>query len=744
MQSSFGRISLNFNYLPILRNTSVAKQCISRFLVVSVCLFCIQSVFASAISPTNLLNKLQAGQAVDLIIEYESTAIEQEASKRRKLNPNHFDDASILGYKSTQYQLLKQKVDSELPSTDLAKVKEYSHLPMSVLHVSSLTALNGLTAHLKIKAIYENGQAHRVLAQSLPLINQPVVAAAGEQGSGTTVAVIDDGIDFTNAAFGSCTAPSVPATCSVSTSILFGTGTTNTTHGTNVSAIVLGVAPASKIAMLNAFSGATASFADIISAINWAIANQSTYNIVAINMSLGDGTQNTSPCYTGNAFSTPIKNANNAKIAVVAAAGNDAYINALGSPACTPGVISVGAVYDSNLNNQGYPNGVIWGTNLCTDTTTAADKVTCFSDSASFLTMLAPGALITAAGITDGGTSQASPHVAGAVAVLRSAFPTESLAQTQTRMTSSGVMITDSRNGIITPRLNLLAAARPANDLFANRFSITGSSGSTSGTNQLATKETGEPNHVGNSGGSSIWWKWTAPSNGQVSLDTKGSGFNSLLAVYTGASVSALTPISSNSTIGGTSSLLFEAHAGTEYEMAVDGANGVAGNAVLNWGLNTVATANLSISLSGPPTATDGTPTGFTLNISNAGPQIATNVVSTIALPSGASFVSGTTGCSATTTTITCLSGSIANGGSVTLLINILWNNSVATETLSASVTSDLPNPTPANSTSKVQVAVSNNNADNDVPALPFWAELILATILGGITLAAQRKNGSS
>jgi uncharacterized repeat protein (TIGR01451 family) len=745
MQPSFGKISTNSVKNNTQRKIALAKLRICQLMIVFVCIFCIQSVFAAANPPANLVNKLQAGQAVDFIIEYESTAIEKEAANRRQLNPDHVDDEKILDYKSTQYKLLKQQVDSELPSTDLIKVKEYSHLPMSFLHVSSLAALAGLRAHSKIKAIYENGQAHRVLAQSLPLIYQPAVAVAGDQGSGTTVAVIDDGIDYTNTTFGSCTAPGVPATCHVSTSLLFGTGSTDTTHGTNVSAIVLGVAPASNIAMLNAFSGTSANFSDIISAINWTIANRKIYNIVAINMSLGDGTQNTSPCSTNNAFLTPITNAINAKISVVAAAGNDNYISALGSPACTPGVISVGAVYDSNLSNQGYPYGVIWGNapNTCTDSVTGADKVTCFSDSASFLTMLAPGALITAAGIIEGGTSQATPHVAGAVAVLRAVFPSETLTQTQTRLTGSGVMITDSRNGIIKPRLNLLAAARPANDLFANRSSITGTSGSASGTSLLATKETGEPNHVGNSGGSSIWWKWTAPSAGQVSLDTKVSGFDTALAVYTGSSVSALVPIASNYTAGGMSNLLFEAKAGTEYEIAVDGANGAAGSAILNWSLNTTAAANLSVNLSGPTAATDGTPAGFTLKISNAGPQAATNVVTTITLPAGASFVSGPAACSATATIVTCLSGTIANGASVSLLINIFWNNIIATETLTASVTSDLPNPVPSGSTSNVQIVISNNNNAADVPTLPFWAELILAMILGGIAIGVKRKKAS-
>jgi uncharacterized repeat protein (TIGR01451 family) len=201
-----------------------------------------------------------------------------------------------------------------------------------------------------------------------------------------------------------------------------------------------------------------------------------------------------------------------------------------------------------------------------------------------------------------------------------------------------------------------------------------------------------------------------------------------------------LTTIASNYTVGGTSSLLFEAKAGTEYEIAIDGANGAAGNAVLNWSLNTAAAANLSVNLSGPSAITDGAATGFTLKITNAGPQTATNVVTTIALPAGATFVSGPTGCSATATTVTCLSGTIANGANVSLLINMLWSNTVATETLTASVTSDLPNPAPAGNTSNVQVVISNSNNAADVPTLPFWAELVLATLLGGIAMTSRRK----
>ncbi len=693
-------------------------------------------VSAAAIVPANAINRLQAGHPVDLIVEYESSAIEQEATKRRKLAPRHVDDALILDYKAAQYRILKQQVDSASRSPEIQDKKDYSHLPMSLKHVQSIAALNSLKAQPGIKAVYEDGKAHHVLAQSLPLVNQPTVAAVGERGTGTTVAVIDDGIDYTKADFGSCTAPGSPSACHVIASLQFGTGTTDNSHGTNVAAIVLGMAPDTRIAMLNAFSGTAANFSDIISALNWAIANRSADNIVAINMSLGDGSLNTTPCSSGNPFATPLTNVINAGMSVVASAGNETYTNGLGKPACTPGVISVGAVYDSNFG------GITYGT-LCGDATTAADKVTCFSDSASFLTLLAPGALITAGGYTMGGTSQASPFVAGALAVLRSTFPAETLAQAQARLINSGTPVTDARNGLIKPRLNLLEAARPANDAFVNRILLSGSAGSTSGTSLLASKEAGEPNHAGNSGGASTWWKWTAPAAGQVSLNTHGSGFDTLLAVYSGTGVAALTPIAANDndgTSGNTSSLLFEAQAGTEYKIVVDGFNAAAGNVLLNWSLNTTAASNLSLNLSGPSNASPGSTVTYTVAVTNAGPQTATNVVTTLTLPGGTSFVSGSAGCTASGTTVTCNSGDIANGGSATLLIQLLWGNSVTTETLAASVSSDLPNPSTSGSSATIQVAIGGNS-DNDVPVLPWWGQLLLATVLGGVAIIARRKS---
>jgi len=123
----------------------------------------------------------------------------------------------------------------------------------------------------------------------------------------------------------------------------------------------------------------------------------------------------------------------------------------------------------------------------------------------------------------------------------------------------------------------------PANDLFANAQTINDCSGSVAGTNIAATRESGEPIHDpgGNPGASSVWYQWVAPTNGNVTISTIGSNFDTLLAVYTGTAVNSLTPIASNDDIvSGTnvqSRVNFNATAGTIYKIAVDGWGGDTG-----------------------------------------------------------------------------------------------------------------------------------------------------------------------
>src|SRR5688572_18885390 len=130
-----------------------------------------------------------------------------------------------------------------------------------------------------------------------------------------------------------------------------------------------------------------------------------------------------------------------------------------------------------------------------------------------------------------------------------------------------------------------IAQAQPANDLFANAWTLTGTTVTTNGSSSQpvnATKEAGEPNHAGFSGGRSVWFNWTAPVGGQTRIDTVGSAFNTLLGVYTGTSVSALTLVAANDNIGGglnTSRVEFSAVAGTTYRIAIDGRSNFGGGA---------------------------------------------------------------------------------------------------------------------------------------------------------------------
>ena len=125
----------------------------------------------------------------------------------------------------------------------------------------------------------------------------------------------------------------------------------------------------------------------------------------------------------------------------------------------------------------------------------------------------------------------------------------------------------------------------PANDNFANATLLTTSTNvSATTTNVVAGKEAGEPKHAGNTGGHSVWWKWVAPANGIAVINTTGSSFNTVLAVYTGTVVSNLTQAAANDDgLGnGLSQVKVNVTAGQEYEIAVDGKNGASGVAQLN------------------------------------------------------------------------------------------------------------------------------------------------------------------
>jgi hypothetical protein len=151
------------------------------------------------------------------------------------------------------------------------------------------------------------------------------------------------------------------------------------------------------------------------------------------------------------------------------------------------------------------------------------------------------------------------------------------------------VRATDTAGNLdATPATRTWTVSAPttsSNDNFVNAAALAGATGSTTGTTVGMTKETGEPNHAGNSGGHSIWFTWVAPGAGSVTINTTGSAFDTLLAVYTGTSVTALTTVASNDDANGAtqSSVTFNAVSGTTYRVAVDGYGGATGAVKLAW-----------------------------------------------------------------------------------------------------------------------------------------------------------------
>lgn len=143
----------------------------------------------------------------------------------------------------------------------------------------------------------------------------------------------------------------------------------------------------------------------------------------------------------------------------------------------------------------------------------------------------------------------------------------------------------------------VVTSTAPANDSFARPSPIGSTGGSFDVSSIGASKEAGEPEHANNRGGASLWWTWTAPSAGTVTLATAGSNFDTILAVYSGEALSSLTTVATNDDIatGVTSALTFTAVSGRTYRVAVDGYGGASGNVRLT--LTFVATN------AAPPTA---------------------------------------------------------------------------------------------------------------------------------------------
>jgi len=334
--------------------------------------------------------------------------------------------------------------------------------------------LEGLAADPAVERIELDPTAHALLAESAPLIRaRDMQAVLGYTGRGVTVAVIDTGTDVTHPDLSDdiileecfCT-DCCPDGSSRQSG--YGAALDDNGHGTNVAGIVSGagnVAPpgiapnASLVSMKVLAADGSGWGSDTLAALDHIVAHLPDVRVV--NMSLGFQQFSAGACDYDDGFTMLLARAVDALRArepgtlPLAASGNDGKSDAIGLPACIANAVAVGAVWDADVG------GVSLG--ACSDYSTRADQIGCFTNSAPNLDLLAPGGLIVASGVGGGvstmvGTSQAAPHASGAAALLIESRPSLTPDQIETALKGSGQSVTDERNGLTFTRIDALGA----------------------------------------------------------------------------------------------------------------------------------------------------------------------------------------------------------------------------------------------------------------------------------------------
>lgn len=386
---------------------------------------------------------------------------------------------------------IKQAQDgfiSRYQSFRVREVKQFQYIPYLAFETDAAT-LEQMKNDTLVTSVQEDEIAAPALAESGTMVGATAAWNSGYTGAGQTVAIIDSGVDknhsFLNGKVVSEACYSSNTTSS--TSVCPGGATESTApdsglhcpsnvegcpHGTHVAGIAAGrgtsfsgVAKDSNVIAIQIFSqfnsttscGGTAPCArywtsDLIRGLERVrtLAN-SMNNIAAVNLSLQTGQQFTSNCDAAHApTKAAIDNLRSVNIATIICSGNYSFTNALTAPACISTAISVGSVNDGSFG-------------------TIPDTVVSDSNSSTLLQLLAPGRWINSSVPGNiyqnySGTSMATPHVVGAFAILKQRKPDATISQMLDALIQTGQPVTDSRNGIIKPRIrinNALQAISP-------------------------------------------------------------------------------------------------------------------------------------------------------------------------------------------------------------------------------------------------------------------------------------------
>ncbi|WP_435894502.1 S8 family serine peptidase [Oceaniferula spumae] len=223
------------------------------------------------------------------------------------------------------------------------------------------------------------------------------------------------------------------------------------------------------------------------------------------------------------------------------------------------GIPFVAAAGNDSLNNDAtphYPSSYDLPTIVSVASTTSKDKLSYFSCYGRYsVDIAAPGSDIWSCYIGSNssykhlnGTSMATPHVSGALALAKAHYPSEDAEDLIARLYSSVDHIPALAGKVATGgRLNLqkLLGASTAgvnNDDFENALRFEGSYGYWSGSNKKATREDDEDTFsIPNTGDKSVWFAWKAPYRGLVEFTVEASDKQFRVIAFKGSEKGGLT-----------------------------------------------------------------------------------------------------------------------------------------------------------------------------------------------------------